>query len=251
MRGAAPADWADTARLLHNADLTAIEEQLPPGQPSFVRAIDVSVKTLSPKMQQQYARLAILLEDMPAPLPILETLWRVNESWEWQGGSAGCWPIAHLRSVDSQDGISLHDLQLTFLRAQYPHRDALALIHGALRLSLHVVENEPDQFAPQMVGRLLPHRKIPEVRQFIDEVADGAPTPWLRPLLPALHPPGTALICTLEGHSAYVTGVAMTAGFDGARFPHPGIPRSNSGTWKLVVCCERLEAIPILSPVWP
>jgi hypothetical protein len=38
-------------------------------------------------------------------------------------------------------------------------------------------------------------------RQFIDEIAAGAPTPWLRPLYPELYPPGTPLLRTLEGHS--------------------------------------------------
>lgn len=65
LRGATQAEWADTAGLVHNADLAAIEEQLPPGQQSFFRAIDVSVKALEPKMQKQYGRLAVLLEDMP------------------------------------------------------------------------------------------------------------------------------------------------------------------------------------------
>lgn len=56
--GAVPTEWADTAKLLHNADLVAIEEQLPPGQQSFFRATEVSVKALPPKIQQQYGSLA-------------------------------------------------------------------------------------------------------------------------------------------------------------------------------------------------
>ena len=38
---------------------------------------------------------------------------------------------------------------------------------------------------------------------------------WLRPLHPALHPPGTELVRTLEGHSGSVYGVAVTP--DGKR----------------------------------
>ena len=46
----------------------------------MTRAIDVSVNALPPKLHQQYGSLAVLLEDMPAPLPVLETLWNVNEA---------------------------------------------------------------------------------------------------------------------------------------------------------------------------
>jgi PleD family two-component response regulator len=53
------------------------------------------------------------------------------------------------------------------------------------------------------------------IQQFIDEIAKGAPVPWLRPLALALHSPGTALLPTMEGHSNLVSGVMVTA--DGER----------------------------------
>src|SRR2546422_3653794 len=53
------------------------------------------------------------------------------------------------------------------------------------------------------------------IRRFAARVVEGAPTPWLRLLKPALHPPGTPLIRTLEGHSSSVHGVAVSA--DGRR----------------------------------
>jgi WD40 repeat protein len=65
------------------------------------------------------------------------------------------------------------------------------------------------------VGRLLPHRDVPAIARWVDEIAAAAQTPWLRPLFPALHPPGTELERTLEGHSASVFGVAVTP--DGQR----------------------------------
>lgn len=52
----------------------------------------------------------------------------------------------------------------------------------------------------------------------------AAPAPWLRPLRPALHPPGTALIRTLEGHSASVYGVALSA--DGRRAVSASLDRT-------------------------
>jgi len=91
----------------------------------------------------------------------------------------------------------------------------MELIQGALRLSSHVLTADAKQFAGQMVGRLLPLRESPAIQRFIGEVAAAAPACWLRPLHPALHPPGTELVRTLAGHSGSVDAVAVTA--DGKR----------------------------------
>jgi WD40 repeat protein len=91
----------------------------------------------------------------------------------------------------------------------------LRLVQGALRLSAHIIGKDPQQFASQMVGRLLPYQEMPLVQQFIETITKAAPRPWLRPLWPVLHPPGTALIGTLVGHTESVNGVAVTA--DGRR----------------------------------
>jgi WD40 repeat protein len=92
---------------------------------------------------------------------------------------------------------------------------ALRLIHGALQLSMHEVAQDPAQFAPQMVGRLLMYLDKPDVAKFVDEIAVAAPRPWLRPLHPCFDAPGGALIRTLAGHSMWVVGVAVTP--DGQR----------------------------------
>jgi hypothetical protein len=153
LRGARPEEWEDTLRLLREADLTAIADQLPPGQESFFRAVEVSFKALAPEMQERYKTLAVLLEDMAAPLPILETLWGVKDA-EARRISR------HFvdRSLAQRDGetgsIRLHDLQLDYVRAQHPDRQALDLIHSAVRLSSHVIEADPGQFSSQVVGRL-------------------------------------------------------------------------------------------------
>ena len=70
--------WKDTLELLRKADLSAIQEQLPEGQQSFFKAVEVSFQSLQPEMQERYRALAVLLEDMAAPLPILETLWNAS-----------------------------------------------------------------------------------------------------------------------------------------------------------------------------
>jgi WD40 repeat protein len=63
-----------------------------------------------------------------------------------------------------------------------------------------------------MAGRLVGFEKL---RRFGEEIAAGAPVSWLRLLHPALQPPGTGRLRTLEGHSASVSGVAVMA--DGRR----------------------------------
>ena len=99
--------------------------------------------------------------------------------------------------------------------AEAARREALRLIQGALRLSLHVLVKDPSQLAPQFTGRLLPHRAKPGISGLLREIEASATCPWLRPLWPALDPPGTALLRTLAGHSGWVRAVAVTP--DGRR----------------------------------
>jgi hypothetical protein len=99
--------------------------------------------------------------------------------------------------------------------SELPPREALRLIHGAVRLSAHVVVQGGAQFASQMVGRLLVHRDKSDVAKFLDDITAAAPRPWFRPLHPCFDAPGGALLCTLEGHSKEVRGVDVTP--DGKR----------------------------------
>jgi hypothetical protein len=214
LRDAGAEFWKDTLDLLRKADLTAIKDQLPDGQQSFFKAVEVSFQTLKPDMQQRYKAMAVLPEDMAAPLPILETLWNVNEA-EARRISRQLVDRSLAQRDGREESIRLHDLQLDYVRAQYGHPEALELIRGAVRLSAHVIDRAPREFASQLVGRLLPYRGVSAIRQFIDEIQIGAPKPWLQPLYGALIPPGAGLVRTLEGHSAAVHGVAVTP--DGKR----------------------------------
>jgi len=200
LKGTDPDFWKDTLALLRNAEPSAIQEQLPPGQDSFFKAVEVSFRSLSPEMQERYEALAVLPEDMAAPPPILEALWAVSEA-EARRTSR------HLvdRSLAQREGesgsIRLHDLQLDYVRAQHADQEALGLIAGAVRLSSHVFERDPRQFTSQMIGRLLAHQKLQAIHKFTSRLAGPGRHPWLRPLWPALHPPGTTLLRTLTGHS--------------------------------------------------
>jgi WD40 repeat protein len=88
--------------------------------------------------------------------------------------------------------------------------EPLKLVRGAIQLSAHVITKDPSQFASQMAGRLLLHQDQPGIRDFLASLAVIVPRPWLRPLRPTLHSPGTALLRTLEGHSQFVKGVAIS-----------------------------------------
>jgi hypothetical protein len=145
---------------------------------------------------------------MAAPVPVLQVLWNKN--------AADVRVLAKIladRSLAEWSGVAstlrLHSIQLDYVRSKYPGREALELIHGALRLSAHVLDKDPFQFASQMIGRLLIHRDTPAILQFLDAIAVSAPKPWLRPLTPALYHPGTSG-GTVERHSGRVTGVALT-----------------------------------------
>jgi WD40 repeat protein len=207
--------WSHVLGLLRRADLAKIKAQFPNyPHADLLRAVQVSVDALEPAARQCYLALAVLLDDMPAPPYVQRTLWNMNDGAALETAEQFVGLSLAQRDAAS-GGIRLHDLQLDYVRAQYPDREALELIHGAMRLSSHVIESDPSQFASQLVGRLLPHDDSPAIRQFTAALTQAAPGPWLRPLAPALHPPGTGLLRTLEGHSAAVRAVAVTA--DGKR----------------------------------
>ena len=98
----------------------------------------------------------------------------------------------------------MHDLQLDYVRVDYLRakrvdREALILIHRAIRRSAHVIQRDPLQFAFQLAGRLLLHQDMPAIGQFIRQIDRSAPRPRLRPLRPALVPAGGPARRVLEG----------------------------------------------------
>jgi WD40 repeat protein len=206
--------WRATLDRVRNAEPPATQELLPTGQDGFFRAIEVSFQALGPQMQKHYLALAVLLEDMSAPLSVLQALWEVTEADARY--ISGRLLNRSLAQGDEAGGtIRLHDLQLDYVRARYSDREALKLIHGAIRLSSNIIARDPAQFASQVVGRLLPHQGSASIDRFTHAVSMGAPSPWLRSLWPTLHPPGTSFIRTLKGHSHDVRGVALSS--DGRR----------------------------------
>jgi WD40 repeat protein len=201
--------WADTLDLLRNADLSAIEEQLPEGQDSFFKAVEVSFQSLKPEMQGRYEALAVLVEDMAAPLPLLRMLWDVSDSEARRiGRQLVDRSLAQRAGADG--GIRLHDLQLDYVRAHYPEKEALEMIRGAVRLSSNAITTDPSQFPSQMVGRLMTFQEDSAVMLFANEVVERASMRWLRPLHATLRPPEISLISPLRQHSGAVCSVALS-----------------------------------------
>jgi hypothetical protein len=215
LRSKPPAFWKHVLDLLRNADLVKIRAQFPDyPHTDLLRPIQVSVDALEPTAGERYRALAVLLEDMAAHPTIQQALWNADEGGALETAEQFV-SLSLAQRGGNSGAIRLHDLQLDYVRAQYPDREALTLIHAAVRLSAHVIAKDPSQFASQIVGRLLAHESQPTIRRFATALTEGAPRPWLHPLLPALASPGSGLIRTLEGHSSSVPGVALSP--DGQR----------------------------------
>jgi hypothetical protein len=176
-------------------------------------SIAVSVNALDPTARARYLRLAVLLEDMPAPKVLLRALWGGEERDVRL--TASLFVDRSLAQRDAEGNIRLHDFQLDYVRGEHEDPAALAFEHSALLRSLHVVRPHPEQFASQMAGRLLAHAAQPGIASFVEELDACAPRPRLRPLRPALTAAGGPERRVLEGHTGWVWAVALTA--DGKR----------------------------------
>jgi NB-ARC domain/TIR domain/WD domain, G-beta repeat len=207
LRGRPLMFWQHILMLLHSADLGKIRAQFPNyPHADLLRCIQVSVNALGPEQRESYLALAVMLEGMAASRTVLQVLWNATPGDALDTAEQF---IGLSLAQREGEGIRLHDLQLDYVRAQFPDREALDLVHQAIRLSAHIITRDPDQFASQMVGRLLPHHDRTAIKQFAEKTAHGATKPWLRPLHATLHPPGSALVRTLQGHTDRVRGVAL------------------------------------------
>jgi WD40 repeat protein len=211
LRGKPSTIWKRIHGLLRNADLGKISAQFPDyPYPSLLAAIQVSIDELDATTRDRYLALAVLLEDMPAAPAVQQCLWKVDELEAAE--TAGKLVSLSLAQRDSADGgIRLHDLQLDYVRAQYPDRAVLNLIQEAVRLSSHAIAYDSLQFASQVGGRLMVYASNPAIAGFVSDVSDHAQHPWLRPLWPSLNAPAREFVRTLiTGHSSWISGVAVS-----------------------------------------
>jgi len=116
------------------------------------------------------------------------------------------WLEARLEKTDITSLISDFD----FL----PEDEELSLCQDCLRLSSHVLFENPFHLADQIMGRMQ-HISSSGIRGLIKQARTDKGRPWLRPLTTSLTPPGGPLIRTLSGHTFGTRAVAMTP--DGRR----------------------------------
>jgi len=201
LRGKPLVLWTRTLDQLRNADLEKIKIRFPHyPHPTLFRALQVSVELLDAVMRERYFALAVLLVDMPLRPLIQQILWNVDEG---EAAETAEKFIGLSLAQREADGVSirLHGLQLDYIRSQYPDPSALRLIHGALRLSSHVIDDYPSQFTSQMVGRLLPYyQDQPAIAAFVGRLRETTPGVWLRLMTRTLTPPGASLLHILKAY---------------------------------------------------
>ena len=204
--------WTRVRDLLRHADLERINAQFP-NYPytDILRAIQVSVDTMDATSRERYVALAVLPEDMPAAVPVQQCLWNVDEG-EAAETAQQFVTLSLAQRCQPEGSMRLHDLQSDYIRQQCPDQEVLPLLQSSLRLSSNVMAKDPGQFASQVIGRLLPHTGVPSIEHFMNRVAAGTRSPWLRPLQATLNPSGTALIRSLESHLGSVAGVGLSGG---------------------------------------
>ncbi|NEQ12491.1 MAG: WD40 repeat domain-containing protein [Moorea sp. SIO3E2] len=85
---------------------------------------------------------------------------------------------------------------------------SLKLIQGALRLSTHILSQDPTQLAGQLSGRLLDF-DTPDIQRLLQQIPQTETT-CLRSLTATLNPPTGPLLSTLSGHGDSVNSIAVT-----------------------------------------
>ena len=115
--------WAAGLHRLKEAQLDRIRfplEHYP--YPELQRAIQVSVEALDSHTRDRYLTMSVFPEDVAVPERALSTLWGADE-YDMQRTVDG-WLAASLASRDDIGRITLHDLQLDYVRRAMGHRVA-------------------------------------------------------------------------------------------------------------------------------
>ena len=116
------------------------------------------------------------------------------------------WLATRLRHGDINELILDYDQGL---QAPGQARAELGLVQSALRLSAHLLKDDPRLLSAQLTGRLVAFKQ-PVIAGMLQQTRVHREQPWLRPLHLCLTPPGGAEIRTLKGHARSVNAVAIT-----------------------------------------
>jgi NB-ARC domain/TIR domain/APAF-1 helical domain len=107
--------WASVLNRLQNAEIDRIRfplENYP--YEELQRAIQISVDELDGPDQQRYLDMAIFPEDTPVPESVLQTFWGVDS--DRAQDTIDKWLDGSLATRNDKGGITIHDLQLDYVR---------------------------------------------------------------------------------------------------------------------------------------
>jgi WD40 repeat protein len=111
------------------------------------------------------------------------------------------WIQAKLAATDVNSLIADYDY--------LPDDSDLRLVQSAIRLSAHVLARDKTQLAGQLLGRLQTFQES-EIQSMLKQARERKGDLWLCPRTASLTPPGGPLIRILEGHTSWVSAVAVT-----------------------------------------
>ena len=201
-------DAFDTEALAERlSDLSLLRYDLPAGA---IRLHDVIRAYLSSQLSDQPSIHAHLLDAWGDPH-------HLPDDYAWR------WVAYHLEKAGRVDQLRSLLLDYDWLQAKLDAIDPNALVAdcqrlpedaGAQRLgrtlrhAAHVLVRDRAQLAGQLLGRLLDD-PTPDIQAMLSQVVKSQRTPYLRPLTASLREP-EALLRTLEGHTGWVSGVAVT-----------------------------------------
>jgi WD40 repeat protein len=114
--------WQNVLQKLRSADLEKIRQQFPDyPYPDLLKAIQVSVEALEPEERERYLDFAVFPEDTPIPEAVLQTFWEPLGLDEFDTQDVIDNLVRKsLASRDEKGNLSLHDLQLDYVRKQIP-----------------------------------------------------------------------------------------------------------------------------------
>ncbi|MBW4611140.1 MAG: hypothetical protein KME22_29025 [Hassallia sp. WJT32-NPBG1] len=120
MRGKPTNRWQNVLEKLRCADLEKIRQQFPDyPYPDLLKAIQVSVEALEPEERERYLDFAVFPEDTPIPEAVLQTFWEPLGLDEFDTQDVIDKLVSKsLVSRDEKGNLSLHDLQLDYVRKQ-------------------------------------------------------------------------------------------------------------------------------------
>jgi WD40 repeat protein len=84
------------------------------------------------------------------------------------------------------------------------------MVRWALRLSAHILAEEPGQLCGQLLGRLL-GTPTAALASLLERAQRFPARPWLRPFSASLTATGGQLLSTLAGHADWIRAVVVTA----------------------------------------